>query len=108
MFQRGLKKAHEDKKATYLELGEERGRHGWRAHCEPIEVGCRGFAGQSLHQTLSLLGIRGLKERRATKNIIKAEEKASRWLWIKSGYSGYTDPQFSFILGRLGCPGEGV
>lgn len=50
-----------------------------------VEVGCRGFAGQSLHQAFSLLGIRGLRERRAkNKNIIEAAEKALRWLWIKA------------------------
>lgn len=36
---------------------------------ETIEMGCRGFPAQSLHQTLKRLGARGLKERKATKNI---------------------------------------
>ncbi len=95
----------------YLELTEECWRHGWKARCEPVEVGCRGFAGQSLHQSLSLLEVRGLQERRGTKNLIDAAEKASRWLWIKRG-----DPWCSALHGhklgadhpRLGRPGEGV
>lgn len=51
-------------------------------NCKPIEMCGGGFAGQSLHQALILLGIRGLQERTATKNITKAAEKASKWLWI--------------------------
>lgn len=78
-----LEEGHKHKKAKYLKLVEQCRRHGWKACCEPIEVGCRGFVGQSLHQTLSLLGIRGLWEREATENITEAVEKAPRWLQIK-------------------------
>ncbi|KAK0155844.1 Coiled-coil domain-containing protein 171 [Merluccius polli] len=60
-------------------------RNGWKARCEPIEVGCRGFAGKSLHWVLGLLGICGQHKRRAIKNILEASEKASRWLWLKRG-----------------------
>nr|XP_057943465.1 uncharacterized protein LOC131138512 [Doryrhamphus excisus] len=106
-----MEEAHERKKAKYLELVELCRESGWRARCEPVEVGCRGFLGQSLHRTLKLLGIRGLQERRATKNISEAAEKASRWLWIKRG-----DTWSSTLLGhkpgpdhpRLGRLGEGV
>ena len=76
---------HEWKKAKYLELVEACRLNGWRARCDPIEVGCRGLPGQSLHRTLRLFGIRGLQERKATKNISEAAEKASRWLWIQRG-----------------------
>jgi len=55
--------------------------------------------------------IRGLQERKATKNITEAPEKASRWLWIKRGY-----PWCSMVLEHkkgtdhplLGRPGKGV
>ncbi|XP_076860736.1 uncharacterized protein LOC143513938 [Brachyhypopomus gauderio] len=106
-----MEEAHERKKAKYLELVEMCRESGWRARCEPIEVGCRGFIGQSVHRAFKLLGIRGLAERRATKNISEAAEKASRWLWIKRG-----EEWSSMLLGhkpgtdhpRLGRPGEGV
>lgn len=55
--------------AKYLELVEACRANGWRARCEPIEVGCR-FPGQSLHRALRLLDIRGLLERKATRNIV--------------------------------------
>nr|XP_061785060.1 uncharacterized protein LOC133576095 [Nerophis lumbriciformis] len=106
-----MEEAHERKKAKYLELVETCRESGWRTRCEPIEVGCRGFLGQSVHQAFRLLGIRGLLERKATRNISEAAEKASRWLWIKRG-----DRWSSSLLGhkpgpdqpRLGRPGEGV
>ena len=69
--------AYEWKKAKYLELEEARRLNSWRGRCEAIEVGCRGFPGQSMHQTLRLLGIRGLQQRKATKNNSEAAEKAS-------------------------------
>ena len=46
-----------------------------------MEVGCRGFVGQSLSRAYTALGITG--ERRAIRNNMEAAEKASRWLWIK-------------------------
>ncbi|XP_063050368.1 uncharacterized protein LOC134445223 [Engraulis encrasicolus] len=106
-----IEEAFERKKAKYLELVDDCRLKGWRARCEPIEVGCRGFPGQSLHRSLRLLGIRGAQERKATRNICEAAERASRWLWIKRG-----DTWLSALLGhksgsdqpRLGRPGEGV
>ena len=51
----------------------------------PIEVGCRGFSGQSLYRAYNTLGINGAKRRRAISNTIEAAERASRWFWIKRG-----------------------
>ncbi len=70
-----------------------------------------GLAGHSLQQNLKLLGVKGLQRKRATKNILEAAEKASRWLWIWK-----VDPWSRAPLGhksgidqpRLGRPGEGV
>ncbi|XP_053339380.1 uncharacterized protein LOC128510861, partial [Clarias gariepinus] len=105
-----LEEAHERKKAKYAEIVVECRNKGWKARCEPVEVGCRGFAGQSLPRMFKLLGIKGQLCRRAIKTIIEAAEKASRWLWIRS-----RDPWSSGPLGhklgtdhlRLGRPSEG-
>lgn len=78
-----IEEANERKRAKYQELVEQCQRRGWKARCEPIEVGCRGFAGRSLCKVLSLLGITGVAKRRAIKNIMEAAERASRWLWIR-------------------------
>lgn len=106
-----IEEANERKRARYTDLVAECWSNGWRARCEPVEVGCRGFAGHSLQRTLKLLGVKGLQCRRATKNILEAAEKASRWLWIRRG-----DPWISAPLGhksgadhpRLGRPVEVV
>ena len=58
---------------------------GWRTRCNHIEVGCRGFVGQSLIRALKMLGVKRLHIRKAGKNITDADEKALRWLWIKRG-----------------------
>ena len=79
--------ANERKRAKYTELVEESRRRGWRANCLPVEVGCRGFAGQSLTRALKLLGVRGLRLRTVVRNILETAEKASRWLWFKRGES---------------------
>ena len=80
-----MEEAQERKRAKYADLVADCRRNGWKARCEPIEIGCRGFAGKSLHRVLGLLGICGLHRRRATKNILEAAEKASRWLWLRRG-----------------------
>ena len=80
-----MEEAQERKRAKYADLVAECRRNGWKARCEPIEVGCRGFAGKSLHRVLGLLGIGGLHRQRAIKNILEAAERASRWLWLRRG-----------------------
>ena len=80
-----MEEAFERKRAKYDELAGECRHNGWKTRCNPIEVGCRGFAGQSLCRALKMLGIRGLHSREAIRNITDAAEKASRWLWIKRG-----------------------
>ncbi|XP_075315189.1 uncharacterized protein LOC142375145 [Odontesthes bonariensis] len=80
-----IEEAFERKRAKNEELSSECRSRGWRIRCNPIEVGCRGFAGQSLIRALKMPGLKGLKNRSAIKNISDAAEKASRWLWIKRG-----------------------
>lgn len=48
-----IEEANERKRAKYQELVEECRERGWRTFYEPIEIGCRGFAGRSLCKVLS-------------------------------------------------------
>ncbi len=75
-----LEEAFERKLAKYEGLVSECRQAGWRARCLPIEVGSRGFAARSLCRAFSLLGIDGVRRRRAIYNTTEAAEKASRWL----------------------------
>lgn len=72
------------KRTKYEQLVIKCCTQGWKARCMPIEVGCRGFLGNSLHKA-STLGITGVASRRAIKTTTKAAEKALRWLWIQGG-----------------------
>ena len=49
----------------------------------PVEVGCRGFAGQSLGKALAKIGIVGVARVRAMKDITNTVLKASKWIWLK-------------------------
>lgn len=80
-----LEEAFERKLAKYEGLVSECRQAGWRARCLPIEVGSRGFAARSLCRAFSLLGIDGVRRRRAIYNTTEAAEKVSRWLWLKRG-----------------------
>uniref|UniRef100_A0A673L1F3 Junctional adhesion molecule 2b n=1 Tax=Sinocyclocheilus rhinocerous TaxID=307959 RepID=A0A673L1F3_9TELE len=78
-----IEEANERKRAKYQELVEKCRERGWRTFYEPIEVGCRGFAGRSLCKVLSRLGITGVAKKRAIQAASEAAEKATRWLWFK-------------------------
>ena len=78
-----MEEAFERKREKYDSLVSDCHRGGWKARCLPVEVGCRGFAGQSLCRAYTALGITGERRRRAIRNNTEAAEKASRWLWIK-------------------------
>ncbi|KAK0134731.1 Retrovirus-related Pol polyprotein from type-2 retrotransposable element R2DM [Merluccius polli] len=78
-----MEEAFERKREKYDSLESNCHSQGWKARCLPVEVGCRGFAGQSLCRAYTALGITGERRRRAIYNSTEAAEKASRWLWIK-------------------------
>ena len=78
-----MEEAFERKREKYDSLVSDCHRRGWKARCLPVEVGCRGFSGQSLYRAYTALGITGERRRRAIRNNTEAAEKASRWLWIK-------------------------
>lgn len=71
---------------------KESGHHTTFKSGQPLLPGA-GWVKLYHPQTLGLcwpfLGVRGLQNRRATKNILEAAEKASLWLWIhRGGVSG--------------------
>ncbi len=71
-----LEEAFERKLAKYEGLVSECRQAGWRARCLPIKVGSRGFADRSLCRAFSLLGINGVRRRRAIYNTTEAAEEA--------------------------------
>lgn len=80
-----MEEAHERKRDKYEDLKSICQSRGWRAMCWPVEVGCRGFLGNSLSKAYSALGLVGQKKAKAISSTTDAAEKASRWLWLKRG-----------------------
>jgi len=78
-----MEEAHERKRAKYQALMDECRQQGWKTWNLPVEVGSRGFAGQSLWRAFSILGITGMARRKAITDICRQAEAASKWLWQK-------------------------
>ena len=78
-----LQESHERKRAKYQPLADEVREKGWKVWNLPVEVGCRGFTGQSLCQAMGILGIVGRARRDLISNICNKAEEASSWLWRK-------------------------
>jgi hypothetical protein len=78
-----IEEANERKRIKYQQLVQDCRENGWKTWCLPIEVGCRGFAGQSLWSALRQLGITGIDRKKAIGEACEEAEKASRWVWIK-------------------------
>ena len=77
--------AQERKRAKYSQLLAECVQLGWKSWCFPVEVRARGFATNSVWQMASALGIRGKKRRELAKDLAAQAERASCWIWLKSG-----------------------
>ncbi|TWW62332.1 hypothetical protein D4764_04G0009790 [Takifugu flavidus] len=73
-----IEEANERKRAKYQELVEECRGRGWRTFYEPIEVGCRGFAGRSLCKVFGRLGVTGTAKKRAIKSYYPIKVKLQR------------------------------
>ena len=61
--------ANERKRSKFQKLVEQCQQKSWKIHYDPVEVGCRGFAGQSLGRALAKIGIVGAARVRALKDI---------------------------------------
>lgn len=80
-----MEEAQQRKRGKYEELLEVCRRNGWKTRCMPVEVGCRGFAGNSLSKAYRMQGITGASRRRAINKSREAAEWASIWIWLKRG-----------------------
>jgi ribA/ribD-fused uncharacterized protein len=82
-WEENMEAAHERKMLKYQELTSECREKGWKTWCMAIEVGCRGFAGQSLWRCARMLGITGKQRKDLVRNAEKQAEESSRWIWNK-------------------------
>lgn len=70
-----LQEAYKRKRAKYEGLVIDFQKQGWKARCMPIEVGSKGFAGQSLYRACSALGIKGVKRRKAISSTMSLDQE---------------------------------
>lgn len=89
-----IEEAQDRELAKYRELVEQYISQGWWALCKPIEVGCKGFDGQSTCKALAGLGVNKAAKREALHSITEAEEKDIWWLWIKRASPWIAEIQF--------------
>jgi uncharacterized protein (DUF2126 family) len=75
-----MAEAGERKRLRYSELLEECERAGWTTEFFTVEVGCRGFAGNSLRKWLVALGWSGSKVRMWSARACSAAEVGSAWI----------------------------
>ena len=75
--------ANERKRSKYQEPVEKCKQKSWKIYYDPVEVGCRCFAGQSLGRALAKIGIVRAARERALKDITNTVLKASKWIWLK-------------------------
>ena len=75
--------ANERKRSKYQELVEQCQQKSWKIYYDPVEVGCRGFTGESMDRALAKIGIVGAARVKALKDITNTVLKASKWIWLK-------------------------
>ncbi|KAK6172576.1 hypothetical protein SNE40_016203 [Patella caerulea] len=83
-----IEEAYERKMAKYQQLVEDCKQRGWRTWCLAIEVGCRGFAGQSMWRALRTLGVVGAERKKLITEVCREAELASQWIWRKETKCG--------------------
>ena len=74
---------NEYKRAKYQDLVSDIRSHGWTAHCFPFEVGCRGYATNSLYTFISRLGAGNRMKKSLMCKASEAASRGSAWVWSK-------------------------
>ena len=72
---------HSKKFLKYDSLSQSITRNGWETHLFPIEVGARGYCGNSIKSCFSRLGLSGKFLRSLLKALSLASIKASFYIW---------------------------
>ena len=78
-----VEETYERKNLRYAELAADAQQQGCNAKVLPVEVGCRGFVATSTSRLLREMRVRGKAHRQAVKDLSRAAEKGSQWLWMK-------------------------
>ena len=72
--------ANERKTLKYADMMEECREKGWRVSLFPVEIGCRGFPGQSVWKLMTSLRMVSSARNTAARQLAEATEKASCYI----------------------------
>ena len=73
--------AHERKATKYHDLKNQIEDNGWKCLVYPVEVGCRGFVGQSTVKFLNAIGVAPRIRQATIRKLQETAETASAWIW---------------------------
>ena len=73
--------AHEMKATKYHDLKNQIEDNGWKCRVYPVEVGCRGFVGQSTVKFLDAIGVAPCIKQATIRKLQETAETASAWIW---------------------------
>ena len=73
--------AHERKAIKYHNLKNQIEDNGWKCHVYPVEVGCRGFVGQSIVKFLNAIGVAPRIRQATIRKLQEIAETGSAWIW---------------------------
>ena len=76
----------EMKKAKYQEIVDVGESKGWKVRLWTVEVGCRGFPGNSLNNYLRDIGFSGSERTKQLKRIGEIAQSASNAIWKSSHF----------------------
>ena len=74
---------NEYKRGKYQDLVSDIQARGWTVHLFPFELGCRGFATNTLFKFLSRLGANSRLRKSAMSRAAEAASRGSAWVWSK-------------------------
>ena len=93
-----LSLSNEKIRTKYHEPIKQCQRYSWKIEYDPKEVGCRGFAGQSLCRSLANIEIVRTARSKAIKNITNEVLATSKWICLKRSEHWRKKKSMEFIL----------
>lgn len=79
-----IEEAYERKLLKYQALLDECTNKGLRAKCLPVEVGARGFPGQSQWRALMILEVNRVQRKKICHTVGQEAERSTQWLGGRS------------------------
>ena len=86
-YENRMESAHNYKTEKYADLAESLRKDGYHVKVIAVEVGARGYVGESAYSLLKQLSIAGKEKTRILKAMAEAAERCSSWIWSRRNKS---------------------